>query len=121
MFSEKEVREIIKGKIKQDEVLGEGVGGSGHLGYKSFKINHISKPEKIHTSNEQLRRITYEYTIYVETEFTYYPDNPPHEYKYRKTIFLDEGGNILKESPKESLRTDSPLMNDFQDFLGRDS
>ena len=116
MFTEKEIREIIKGKIDQDEELGESVGGSGHLGYKSYKINHMSKPEKIQSNNEEHVRITYEYTIYVETEFTYYPDNPPHEYKYRKTIFLDKGGNIVKESRKESVWSDSHKVEDFLDF-----
>lgn len=42
MFSEKEIKEIIKGKISQDENLGEQVGGSGHLGYTSYQIDHIS-------------------------------------------------------------------------------
>lgn len=71
MFSEKEIREIVEGKISQDENLGEQVGGSGHLGYQSYKIDHISKPEKIQTGNEETWRITYIYTLYVETEFTY--------------------------------------------------
>ncbi|MFX1508036.1 MAG: hypothetical protein ACFFDC_18280, partial [Promethearchaeota archaeon] len=72
MFTKKKIREIIKGKINQDEELGEGVGGSGHFGYKSYRINHIMEPEKIQSCNEVHVRITYEYTIYVETEFTYY-------------------------------------------------
>lgn len=97
MFSEKEIRDIVNTKICQDEDLGEQVGGSGHLGYKSYKINQINKPEKIQTDNNQeIWRITYSYTVYVETEFTYYPDNPPREYRYKKTIFLDRNRKFVE-------------------------
>ncbi|MFW9906174.1 MAG: hypothetical protein ACFFFH_17780 [Candidatus Thorarchaeota archaeon] len=107
MYSEKDIRKVVKSTIERDENLGEHVGGSGHLGYKSYKIDHISKPEKIQTFNEELIKVTYEYTIYVETEFTYYPDNPPHEYKSRKTIFLDKRGSIIKKPLNEALWDDS--------------
>ena len=60
MFSEKEIRGIIKVKIDHDENLGEQVSGSGHLGYTSYEIDQISKPEKNQT------------TLYIETEFTSY-------------------------------------------------
>ncbi|MFX1517164.1 MAG: hypothetical protein ACFFC6_12750 [Promethearchaeota archaeon] len=96
MFSEQEIREIVNNKICQDEDLGEQVGGSGHLGYKSYRIDQVNKPEKIESDNEELWRIIYEYTVYVETEFTFYPDNPPHEYKYRKSLFLDNNGKLLE-------------------------
>ena len=116
MLSEETIGEIVKGKIERDESLGEQVGGSGHLGYKSYKIDYISEPEKTQTPNKELFKITYKYTIYIETEFTYYPDNPPHEYKSRKTIFIDRKGNIVNESPKEALWNDSREVDKLQDF-----
>ncbi|MFX0125228.1 MAG: hypothetical protein ACFFAE_16495 [Candidatus Hodarchaeota archaeon] len=113
MFTEKEISEIIKDKIELDENLGEQVGGSGHLGYKSFKIDHINKPKKIITATDKTWRITYTYTLSVETEFTYDPDNPPHEYKYKKAIILDKRRKIIDESPKEALWNDSQKVDDF--------
>lgn len=51
--------------------------------------------------------------LYVETEFTYYPDNSPHEYKYRKTVILDKKRDIVNEFPKEALRNNSQKADDF--------
>ncbi|UCG02809.1 MAG: hypothetical protein JSW11_02235 [Candidatus Heimdallarchaeota archaeon] len=113
MLSETEIREVIKGKIDQDENLGEKVGESGHLGYTSYEIDHISKPVK---QPGEIWKVAYIYTLYVETEFTYYPDNPPYEYKYKKTIFLDEKGKIVNESPKETLGNSFHKTDDFLDL-----
>ncbi|MBE9475465.1 MAG: hypothetical protein IMY85_11300 [Chloroflexi bacterium] len=102
MFSETKLRDIVNAKIKQDETLDEQADGSGHLGYISYKLNEIGKPEKVQTDRGQGWRIIYTYTIIVETEFTCYPDNPPHEFKYKKTIVVDDNGNIIKVSEKEA-------------------
>ena len=101
MLSEEKVRKIVEANIKQNEDLGDRVGGSGHLGYISYQINEISKPKKITVDKQSGWEITYTYTLFVETEFTYYPDNPPYEYRYEKTIVVDDKGHILKEMPKE--------------------
>lgn len=107
MLSESEIEDIIKNKIDQDEGLGDQVGGSGHLGYVSYTIDNISQPKRVETDKGDGWEITYDYTLIVETEFTYYPDNPPREYKYKKTIILDNNGKIISESPKEA--TNSPF------------
>jgi len=101
MFSDSKIRGIVAAKIEADEALGEQVGGSGHLAYVRYDIDKISKPKKVETEEETVWEITYAYTISVETEFTYSPDNPPHEYKYQKTIVIDAEGKIIRESKKE--------------------
>ena len=101
MFSETKLRDIVTAKIEQDEILGEQAGGSGHLGYVSYELNEIEEPEKVQTDKGQGWEIVYTYTIVVETEFTYYPENPPHEYRYKKRIIVDDIGNIIKDYPRE--------------------
>ena len=41
--------------------------------------------------------IPYSYTVFVETEFTYYPDNPPHEYTREGVARVDDEGRILED------------------------
>ncbi|MHA2497892.1 MAG: hypothetical protein ACXAEI_20670 [Candidatus Hodarchaeales archaeon] len=101
MFSDSQLHNIIEAKIAQDEELGDQVGGSGHLGNVSYELTEINIPKKVQTDRGTGWEITYSYTIIVVTEFTIYPDNPPHEQKYRKTIVIDDKGRILRESPKE--------------------
>ena len=103
MFSDSDPRDIVNAKIKEDEDLGEKVGGSGHLGFITYEIDKICKPEGVKTQKGQAWEITYVYTIIVETEFTHYPDNPPYERKYKKTIIVDDKGNIIRESQKEEI------------------
>ncbi len=108
MLPESKIKDIIIAKITQDEDLGDQVGGSGHLGYISYIIDSIHKPERVQIDDDDDGwKITYTYTLVVETEFTYYPDNPPREYKYKKTIIIDDNGKIISESPKEI--TNSPF------------
>ncbi len=107
MITESKLKDIVKAKITQDEDLGDQVGGSRHLGYVSYVIDSIHKPERVQTDVCDEWKISYDYTLIVETEFTYYPDNPPREYKYRKTIIIDDNGKIISESPKEA--TNSPF------------
>jgi hypothetical protein len=94
MFTEGQILEIIKQKIAADEKLGEQSGGSGHLGFVSYDIKDY-KTKQI--SPEQLE-ISYQYCIYVETEFTSYPDNPPLEYHLEKVIVVNRDKEILSES-----------------------
>ena len=107
MITESKLKDIVKAKITQDEDLGDQAGGSGHLGHVSYLIDSIRKPERVQTDVGDEWKISYDYTLIVETEFTYYPDNPPREYKYRKTIIIDDDGEIISESPKKA--TNSPF------------
>ena len=109
MFTEPELRDIIKDKISHDEKLAEQVGGSGHLGYVSYKIDSIGKPERIQIEAGDGWKIIYAYTVIVETEFTYYPDNPPYEYKYKKTNIIDDKRKIISHSQKEALNDPFPI------------
>ncbi len=94
MLSESEIIEIINHKIELDEGTGYKEGGSSHLSYKSFQMNSFE------TSRISLQEteIIYRYTVYVETEFTYFPDNPPTEYQYKKMILVNSKGKILRET-----------------------
>ena len=91
-FNTVEIRNIVSNQIEKDESLGEQVGGSGHLGYVDFQIDSIDEPKKVPEGWE----ITYRYTVSVTTEFTIYPDNPPSENGYEKTIVVDEKGDLVK-------------------------
>ena len=94
MITDSEILDIIKNKIELDENLGDQKGGSGHLGFVNYGVKDYSheliNPSKI--------KIIYTYTIFVETEFTYYPDNPPQEYLKKKMIFIDNNKEIISET-----------------------
>ncbi len=96
------IEKIVTRVITHDEKLGNRVGGSGHSGHTSFVINTLGNPIKRQFKGRNEWEITYDYTITIETEFTYYPDNPPKEYRYKKTILIDQDGHILKEFSKKS-------------------
>lgn len=93
MFSKDEILDIIKRKIEIDEKLGDQTGGSGHKGFVSYQIENFTTRQ---LSQDQLE-ITYNYCIYVETEFTYYPDNPPMEYPNKKVIVVNKDKQICDE------------------------
>ncbi|MHA1717069.1 MAG: hypothetical protein ACTSXP_15600 [Promethearchaeota archaeon] len=101
MFSENDLKEIVEAKIRVDEVLGEQVGGSGHSGYISFNIEKINEPKQVKGGDRADWEITYQYRIIIETEFTYYPDNPPYEYLYEKSIIVNDDGKVIEESKKK--------------------
>jgi hypothetical protein len=92
MYTEQEILNLIKEKIETDENLGDQSGGSGHMGFKSYKIDGF-KTKQLDGANHM---IIYQYTVFVETEFTYYPDKPPQEYTYEKTMIINR-----KKSDKE--------------------
>ena len=91
MLSDKEIKEIIRKEIEAGNKLGELHGGSGHLGFASYEIKDFNS-KILDTGNTE---IDYSYIIYVETEFTYYPDNPPKEYHYEDKIIVDKDKNLL--------------------------
>ncbi len=93
---------IIKAQIEGDERLGDRVGGSGHMGYVGYEIDGIEEPKKIETEKGTAYKITYHYTVSVTTEFTVYPDNPPHTYRYEKTITVNDEGKVIETSERRS-------------------
>ncbi len=115
MFTDSELDEITRRKIEQDENLGDQVGGSGHLGHISFEIDKIGPLKEVEFNKNRTWQITFEYTLFVTTEFTYYPDNPPYEYKYSKTITINENKEILEDKPKISLFINPNFLLTFDD------
>ncbi len=100
-FTEERLREIIAGQIERDENLGSQSGSSGHLGYVESVIDGIDAPLR----SGGVWKVTYRYTVIVTTEFTIYPDNPPQESGYEKTITVDDGGNIVSEGERRFVST----------------
>ncbi|MEW6181862.1 MAG: hypothetical protein AB1500_01620 [Bacillota bacterium] len=96
MFAESEVLEIINRKIRSDEGPGHQTGGSGHAGFVEYKIDGFQTRQ----ISRELLEIAYRYRVSVETEFTYYPDNPPAEYFYQKVIVVNREKEIVSETPK---------------------
>jgi hypothetical protein len=96
MFTEEELREIVDSHIKGRERIGNQAGGSGHLGHVSYEVGEIGVPVRVDAGEGDVCEIAYSYKVFVETEFTYYPDNPPHEYGKEATVRVDDEGNILE-------------------------
>ncbi|MBT4409753.1 MAG: hypothetical protein HOC82_07905 [Bacteroidetes bacterium] len=98
------IYKLVQDKIEAGEKLGSQSGGSGHMGHVSYVIDHIeidqSKSPDLINAEWQ---VDYQYTIFIETEFTYYPDNPPYETKYTQRLFLNHDLIPVKESEKEVL------------------
>jgi hypothetical protein len=94
MVTKEEIAEIVKKKIADEEKPGELAGESGHLGYKSFELKNI---DIIETDNTKVE-VIYDYIVTVETEFTYFPDNPPYQYSHRKLIIINSEGKIISET-----------------------
>jgi len=93
VFTGEELRKIVDSHIRGRERLGEQAGGSGHLGYVSYALGEIGEPVR---GEGGVWEIPYSYTVLVETEFTYYPDNPPHEYRREGVARVDDEGRILE-------------------------
>ena len=92
LFNSDEIRKIVWKQIEKDVSLGEQAGGSGHLAHVDCKIDGVDEPRKVPEGWE----ITYRYTVSVTTEFTIYPDNPPWENGYEKTVVVDEKGDVIE-------------------------
>ena len=92
LFNNDELRNIVWKQIEKDVSPGEHVGGSGHLSQVDCRIDSVDEPRDVPEGWE----VTYRYTVSVTTEFTIFPDNPPRENGYEKTIVVDENGDIIK-------------------------
>jgi len=89
-----ELIEFVEAKIEKDHKMGHQAGGSGHMGYVIYTLRDL----RICPGKDGGKQITYWYTIFVETEFTYEPDNPPYEYNYCKKITVTENNTVIDES-----------------------
>jgi len=75
----------IEAHIKSKHKLGDQSGGSGHKGYVSFRLDDY----EVREMGDSKTKVSFSYSIITETEFTYYPDNPPYEDHYEGLIKLD--------------------------------
>ncbi len=95
MISREEIENIINAQIKSIEKIGDQGSSSGHMSYVSFQLNDFNY-SNIDSGNIKVK---YSYTKYIETEFTYYPDNPPLEYHYSRLLIIDKSKNIISDKP----------------------
>ena len=119
-FPEERLKEIVEEQIARDEKLGSQAGGSGHMGDVGYVLDGIEEPLRRRGGWE----VTYRYTTIVTTEFTIYPDNPPYEYGYEKTITLDDDGAVVSEGERRLVSTnwepDAPPGLPGEDDEGRE-
>ncbi|MHA1732513.1 MAG: hypothetical protein ACTSU5_11250 [Promethearchaeota archaeon] len=95
-FPRERLEEIVRADIERKEDLGTSAGGSGHLADKGAELGYIAPPVVLDTGAGEAWRIKYTYKVQVVTEFTQYPDNPPHEYERRGQVLVDAEGNLLE-------------------------
>ena len=67
------------------------------MGHVSYKLKSFTYTRE---SDDEMR-IEYDYVVYVETEFTYYPDNPPYEYPHAKSISLNIHSGDITDLKKD--------------------
>lgn len=94
MINNDEIEVIVRQHIESIEKIGDHAGSSGHMGNISYKLNKFSFVE----IKDGTLKINYSYSTFVETEFTYYPDNPPYEYHYEKELTLDKDMIIVSDN-----------------------
>lgn len=94
MLKKDEIEVIIRHHIELTEKLGDHGSSSGHMGNISYNLNNVSFSE----IEDGKIKVNYSYTTIVETEFTYYPDNPPYEYNYEKELIIDKDKNIVSDN-----------------------
>lgn len=95
-MNEEEAAAIAKAHIENEHSLGESAGGSGHLGYTSIRGLTVEDIQQEVIDGKVCWKINYQYTLVTETEFTYYPDNPPDTSRYTKEITVDAEGKIIE-------------------------
>lgn len=88
--------------IAKEEKSGTHPGGSGHLADVGVSAECIMQEEP----DKDTTKVTIIYKKTVVSEFTIYPDNPPYESLYRKTVTTDNRGNIISETEKEYVTTE---------------
>ncbi len=93
MITTEAVEAIIRKHITATEKLGHHGSTSGHMSHIGYSLDEFTFEE----TEENTISIKYSYTTVVETEFTYYPDNPPYEYHYKKEMIIDKEHNIISD------------------------
>ncbi len=93
MLTDEKIKDVIESQIRKTEKLGDRSGGSGHMSHVSFRIDDI----KSRNLDGGKTEISFSYTLMVETEFTYYPDNPPYEISSSGTCIVDRKTGRLTE------------------------
>ena len=111
VMEKREIRNIIKKIIETQEKLGDEVGGSQHRANTTYSLQEISEPKPLFYEGKDAFTISYVYKILVETEFTYYPDNPPYEYKYEQNAVISDEGEVLKVHQKKGTSKEAPFEN----------
>ncbi|PLX06139.1 MAG: hypothetical protein C0596_16780 [Marinilabiliales bacterium] len=101
MIKQDKIKEIILQYLNKEEEAGNSSGGSGHMAFKS-----VGSIEIIDTIFQKIQtQIIFKYRVTIETEFTYYPDNPPYFYDYKQSILINDCGEILNTGEKILLKT----------------
>ncbi|MBN2775977.1 MAG: hypothetical protein JXR31_17105 [Prolixibacteraceae bacterium] len=99
-----EVNQIVKKQIETEHRLGEQAGGSGHLSYVSYRLGNL----KIEIKAKREKLVTYWYTLFIESEFTVEPDNPPYEYNYCRSFKIVDRVQITEPVECKSGTADIP-------------
>lgn len=86
-----EPKSIIEQYIQSNYIIGEQSGGSGHLASTDYHISGF-RVQQI----DGLHEIMADFVISISTEFTYYPDNPPSETRYKVRLLANNEGEIVK-------------------------
>ncbi len=101
MLTDQAIKTIVEENIAKSEKLGDQEGSeSGHLAYISHELGEILPPKLVTVQGKTGWEITYTYSIIITTEFTYEPANPPYQYRYEKSIVVDDQGRLLSEGSK---------------------
>ena len=101
-----QIKKIVNDQITSQNELGTKAGSSGHLGHTSYRLDVVEDPVDAEFEGRKVIKVRYQYTLVTETEFTYYPDNPPYESSYAFEILIDETGKIVKQESIELLNPD---------------
>ncbi len=86
MLSRDELESIVNTQISTIEKIGEHGSSSGHMSSVSYILNKL---DFYNIENGNIK-IHYTYTKYIETEFTYYTDNPPYEYNINRVMIINK-------------------------------
>ena len=83
------LNQLIWNQINLRHKLGEGTGGSGHLGNVSASIEDV---QELKSNKKELDlEVTYQYSIHVESEFTVYGENEPVADIYEHLLLIKNG------------------------------
>ncbi|MCB9235483.1 MAG: hypothetical protein H6581_27755 [Bacteroidia bacterium] len=93
MLSKSRIEEVVREWIHLKEETSHQTPAHGHPTEKSYTLKHIHIPEE----TPRGWKVKFDYSLYVTTEFTVYPDHPPYEYPCIGELELDQDGFIVAE------------------------